>query len=106
VQQVGEAAPGQSGGRRGRQQVETWLSAALAGQGGGRRNQHLRRATNLAFLCASPCHSCAPPAGKRHGCAMLVVPVSGAPGGPAELHGSTSHHQGPVRMPSVRCTSS
>jgi hypothetical protein len=40
--QVGEAAAGWSGGRRGEQQVRTWPpAAAAAGQGGCRWQQHL-----------------------------------------------------------------
>jgi hypothetical protein len=35
-----------------------------------------------AFLRASCCNSCAPPAGERHGCAALVVPDGEAPGQP------------------------
>lgn len=53
-----------------------------------------------AFLHASCCNSCAPPAGKRHGCAALVVPDSGAPGQPVEFYVSARHHQ---VSPSVGC---
>jgi hypothetical protein len=70
--------------------TEWWPAPEAAGSGHGWRQWRVRvsgrwstaagpqAGDHLAFLCASPCHSCAPPTGKRHGRAMLVVPVSGS----------------------------
>jgi hypothetical protein len=68
--------------RLGSQQHE----GVVAGAGSGQR---LGKATTRPFLRACPCHSCGPPAGERHGRAMLVVPAGGTPRGPAARPATT-----------------